>query len=329
VNAVCHDDLWECPEGASPYQQVWRDERCLPLESSLGRLMSDGVNEAPVPIPIEGRCDWVFPTSDGVHLASVDVGDSCDSLAAPQPLDAIGEGFDYLAVQGSFVDGAGATRVLSRGWNFDASEPYGVRSDGVAIASVSGRAMDVAQPTFFDTSLDLGDAVLVDGGFVYAYGCPGTPHWLEEDCFVGRAPLDAVDTRSAWQIFGAGGWDQGKPARVFGSGPHRGGVARDPRAGDSFLHIYAIGFGSSIELTTAPRPEGPWSPSHTLVACELPKRDPDAYCAGPVIHLELFDPMRPNELVISYSVGTTAAEQTELRRAHPEDYWPRVMRVRR
>lgn len=330
VDAECSDDeSWVCPAGASLYQQVWADELCLPLLDELHPLMSDGVNEAPVPIPIEGQCQWVFPTGDGAHLASVDVADRCGALAAPRPVSARGEGFDYLAVGGAFVDVAGATRVLSRGWINDPDQVWGVRADGAGIARVRGRTLELEDRTFFDTTLDLGDAVTVDGGFVYAYGCPGVPHWLEEDCIVGRAPLAAVDDRAAWQTFGARGWGKGEPVRVFGSGPHRGGVARDPRDRTSFLHIYAIGFGRTIELTTAKRPEGPWTPSRMLVPCDLPERDPEAYCAGPNIHLELFDPTRPDELVVSYSVGTLAEEQTELRRAHPEDYWPRVVRVRR
>jgi hypothetical protein len=119
----------------------------------------------------------------------------------------------------------------------------------------------------------------------------------------------------------------GKPLRVFGSGPHRGPVVHDPRGG--FLHVYAIGFGSTVELTHADRPEGPWGEAKQLAKCQLPADDPGAYCAGPVVYLELFDPTLPNELVVGYSIGTTSQDGEQRRKANPAAYWPRVVRTSR
>jgi hypothetical protein len=171
----------------------------------------------------------------------------------------------------------------------------------------------------------MADAAVVDGDFVYAFGCPGTPRWLVEDCLVGRAPIERARDAAAWSIFGAGGWGAGEPVVVFGSGPHRGPVVRDPRGG--FVHVWAAGFGRSIEISRAARPEGPWSAPTTLLACDLPRTDVDSYCAGPIVHLELFDPLRPNEIVLSYAIGTTAPDGRERREAEPLAYWPHTVRV--
>jgi hypothetical protein len=142
---------------------------------------------------------------------------------------------------------------------------------------------------------------------------------------VGRAALGRERDPSAWEIFGEGGWGLGAPAIVFGPGPHRGPVLADPRGG--LVHVYAIGFGRAVAITRAARPEGPWSAAPVLAPCELPADDPGAYCAGPVVHLELFDPTRPNEIVVSYAIGTTALDGAERRAREPASYWPRLVRV--
>jgi hypothetical protein len=96
-----------------------------------------------------------------------------------------------------------------------------------------------------------------------------------------------------------------------------------------FLHVYAIGFGREILATRAPAPEGPWSAPSVLLPCELPPDDPGAYCAGPAVQLQLYDPLYPGVLAVSYSVGTTASDGETRRRADPAAYWPRIVRVDR
>jgi hypothetical protein len=323
--AVCVDDRWRCAEGSAPLvEPPWRDGLCLPLVDRLP-LMSDGVNESPVPVPIDGVCSWVFPTRDGTELAYVPVTSSCDTLPDPTRLPVTGEGFDYLAVQGSLVVGD-ETLVLTRGWSFDGGAPFGVRSEGVGFARLVGRELVMRSAWLFGEDLDLGDGALVDGDFVYAFGCPGTPSWVEEDCIVGRAPLDRMGEASSWATLGSGGWGEGDPARVFGAGPHRSAIVRDPR-GAGFLHVYAVGFGTSLEVTRAPRPEGPWSAPTRLTDCDLPRDDVESYCAGPTVHLELYDPTHPNEIVVGYSVGSTAWDGEDRRTVDPSAYWPRLVRV--
>jgi hypothetical protein len=233
--------------------------------------------------------------------------------------------YDYLAFQSAFFDAERRVRLQARAWTFDPQRAFGVRIDGVGFAVVQAHA--VTTQLIFDDALDLGDAAVIDGGFLYAYGCPGAPHELEEDCIVGRAPLAQIDQREAWVLWGEQGWGRGTPKRVFGAGPHRGAVVHDPAGG--FMHVYAIGFGSTIQLSHADRPEGPWSEDVELVRCELPRRDAHAYCAGPVVYLELYDPNQPDSIAIGYSIGTVAADGAALRSAHPSDYAPRIVRVRR
>lgn len=323
VAAECVGDVWQCPAGSEPYAAPWSDDVCLPL-AGAGPSLTDGVHEAPVPVPIGEACAWVFPTDGGAALGFVDVAPSCGELGGLAPLAVEPTGFDYLAVQQALAL-PGGPAVLVRGWAFDAAAPFGVRGVGAGLSPVTGASLGSPLPWIFGDGDDLADAAVLDGDFVYAYGCPGTPTWVVEDCIVGRALAADARDASAWSILGDGGWGEGAPVVVFGSGPHRGPVVRDPRGG--FVHVYAAGFGRSIEITRADRPQGPWSPPTTLLACDVPPDDPDSYCAGPIVHLELFDPLHPNRIVLSYAIGTTAPDGLERRTADPLAYWPRTVRV--
>ncbi|AKF07324.1 hypothetical protein DB32_004473 [Sandaracinus amylolyticus] len=322
---LCDALAWRCPEGAREHVAPWPDDRCLPLEGD-----ADIVHEAPIAIPLDDRCAWLLPAleHDGAPRAHVrvDVARTCDALALPASLEPVittPDGADLVGAQAA-VDG----RVLVRGWAFDPDAGFGVRALGVGLARREGERFVVPDWLFDPDTEDFGDAAIVFEDHLYAYGCPGPPEWLEEDCFVARAPLDAVDDRDAWQVLGERGWGEGAPRRVFGSGPHRGPVVRDPR-GPGLLHVYAIGFGERLEIQRADRPEGPWSAPRPLIDCELPEGDPEAYCAGPGIHVELFDPLRPDALVVSYSIGTLAPDGPERRARDPRAYHARVVRASR
>jgi hypothetical protein len=332
VDAICPAGLWECPEGASLYVRPWDGgDLCLPLR---GRpLLADGVHEAPVPVPIDGVCEWVFPVesaSGTPSLAAVPSASSCEAIAAAPMLTGLadppaGEG-SWLAL-GNTLIAAEHPRVLARGWRFDPSAAFGVRSLGVGLASVRDHRIVLDAEWLFGDPPDLGDAAIAEGGYVYAYGCPGTPHDLLEDCNVGRASELMIDEPSAWQLLGDGGWGRGTPVTVFGSGPHRSAVMADPR-GSGFVHLFARGFGTSIEIATAPHPEGPWTAPSMLAPCDLPTDDPGAYCAGVVVYRELLDPLDAGAVVLSYSVGSTSADQDQRRARNPDAYGPRIVRLR-
>lgn len=331
VDALCVVDQWACPRGARVYQRPWLDDMCTPLLDEVDPFV-DGVHDAPVPVAIDEQCQWLVPFSGpGVmtpNHAPARSGRACDEveLVTTAPIVDVPDPSVFVGIQASVLDANGDVRPLVRGWRYDPLAAFGVRGLGVGFATVAAGRVEVGGAWLFGEDLDLGDAALRFDGHVYAYGCPGTPGALEEDCIVGRAPVADMDDPRAWRLFGDDGWTTGAASRVFGSGPHRGPVFADPR-GDGFVHIYAIGFGSTLEIVRAPAPQGPWSSATTLAPCELPADDPHAYCAGPVVYLELWDPFARDELIVGYSIGTTAEDGDRLRAADPHGYWPKVARL--
>lgn len=278
------------------------------------------------------QCQWLVPLNhDGFPTPTHGVASSGTSCNATQflseaPAVVTGDPNMFVGIQASFADSRGNERVLVRGWRYDNAAIFGVRDLGVGLAQVQDGLVEVSDSWLFSPQVDLGDAAIVFEGDVYAYGCPGTPEYLEENCIVGRATLDEIDDSTAWRVLGEHGWGNGPPVRVFGSGPHRGPVFADPR-GQGFIHVYAIGFGTSLQITRSPRPEGPWSAPEDLAHCVLPDQDPQAYCAGPVIYQELWDPFEPNQLIVGYSIGTTADNGEDLRRETPSAYRPRIVKL--
>jgi hypothetical protein len=211
----------------------------------------------------------------------------------------------------------GRTRVLYRWFRNDPESPFGVRHVGSGVASFAGDRILLPSTPRFTPDLDLGDASLVLGDRVFVWGCPGPPDFLTERCVVGR--LDASDRM---ELFTGSNWvasvrgSDGKT--VFDAGPWISSVTR---SGDALRHVFAVGFGSDLQVHTASAPEGPWSSASSLARCALPD-DPKAFCAGPVVHEELADPTRPGELVVTYGVGTTRGGERA-----PADVWPRLVTI--
>lgn len=314
--AVCSGERWVCPPGSMP-------PRPPPIATGC-RLYVDGVpgpHETITPMPIDGRCAWVLDQierPDGTRVFSPATWAPDDLSACPiAPEWVEGAPESLLALEGAppgalpqlgepFSAG-GALHVPIRMFVLDPDAPFGVRPDGVWLATLDVARRRFVSPVgaFFEDRLDLGDATATDDGFAYAYGCPGVPDFLVENCIVARAPLERVRDPIAWSPWDGTAFRPGAamPARVFGSGPWRSSVVRDPRH-PGWLHVYAAGFARELRIASAPRPEGPWSADVFLAPCGLPADDPESFCAGPTVHLEYVDLADPTLLVVSHGVGS-------------------------
>jgi hypothetical protein len=336
---------WTCPASARVYARAATSSTtCLPFHEAGGPIGQLGGSLVRVPVD-GGRCLWVAETvvtstgesvrNVGFEQASAPFG-SCPTHAtflggAPVPAVTIeggDEGSSILAqIDGGYRLG-GRTYVLYRLFQVDASAIFGVSELGSGLGSWDEATQQIVVPgpssLRWAPTLDLGDASLVVGGVPYVFGCHGPAHFLTNDCNLAR-----LGPSGAAELFaGSGDWvasgEVGEAATVFDSGPWISSVV--PSVPGGFVHVYAVGFGSTLETHEAPSVTGPWSAGPTLAACDLAPGDSHGFCAGPVVHSELADPTRPGERVVSYGVGSTA-NQTALAAASPEAYWTRLVWV--
>jgi hypothetical protein len=110
-------------------------------------------------------------------------------------------------------------------------------------------------------------------------------------------------------------------ADQFQSGTWQSSVTQQQ---NTFRHIYIVAYGTSIEAHSAPTLLGPWTETAGYGDCDLPSGDPKAFCAGPVVHPDLADPTRPDELPVTYAIGSTNNSST----GSVHDFWPHLVRLR-
>jgi hypothetical protein len=334
-----------CPEGAWPYARAdARPDACLPFSDPSGPIRWLGGSLVRVPTD-DGRCLWIaeeVETQDGTRLRNVAFAPdrkapfaTCPTAASivgptPASIVALDGGDDpslYVQIASSLRFG-GRTQVVYRLFRADATATFGVTLLGGGLGHWDPASQRIVVPgpgtLPFSTALGLGDAALVTPTDAYVWGC-SKPNGLTNGCLVAR-----FDAGFSMQLFGgSAGWLAGaapaQAATVFDAGPWISSVVPDPAGGSGLLHVFAIGFGGTLESHTAPLPEGPWTSGPTLATCALPPGDGMSFCAGPVVHEELSDPTRPGEIVVSHGLGSTADDQTARLQADPQAYWTRLV----
>lgn len=332
VAATCDGRAWRCPSGTREHARLSAASTCLPFFEPGGPIRA--LEGSLVRVPTADRCLWIGETVETSAGSLRNVAFEVDPTApygtcparatfrAESVVELDGGADPELQVQ---ITGAqrlaGVTRVTYRLFRLDPSAGFGVRELGTGIGRFDeARQRIVVSPRpRFAPDLDLGDASFVSDR-LYVYGCPPPIDFLTEGCVVAR-----FDARDDMELFAGGGkWIESARGRdgaeVFRAGPWISAIARD---GDRLVHLYSVGFGSTLATHFASAPEGPWTDGPELARCALPEDDPKAFCAGPVVHEELVDPTR-SEWVVSYGVGTTASDGAARRAARPEAYWTRL-----
>ena len=335
-----HTGQWSCPSGSRPHARARAGAApCLPFRRTNGLETISGWGlSSLVPLPVEGdRCLWIANSivlSGGASATNVafeadpnlDFG-ACpeESIIPPTPIVTLEGGDDpslVVAIYGSYRI-SGETRVLYRLFQLDPTAVFGaiILGGGLARYDLATQRIVVpspARPFPWGLDLDLGDAVWPsqDENYAFVWGCARPGDFLEEGCVLSR-----IDGGDSIDVFDDGTWlrttDASRGSTIFMSGPWLSSIAD---VGGRLRHVYSIGFGSDVRFQSAPDAQGPWSSATVLSACELPSRDPNAFCAGPIVRPELFDPTRPGELVVTDSIGTTGQPTSD-----PDDYWPRLV----
>lgn len=316
-------------DGATP-----DDGTCRPFED---RATAPSF-ELTAGVPWNGRCAWLAQVPDGLvldHAALVPEEttpfDGCprgDWLGGtPRHLgDPTGDEV-WSVLDAATVDGE--TLVAYRRYAWSESAPWpGLERLGSGFARWDRDAGTLRfEALVFEPSLDAGDALLWHDDALYALGCNPPSDVLHEDCVLARNE-GAPERRDRWRFLdGAGGYGPlAEATTVFDSGPNRSSMRYVPGL-DQIVHLYIAGFGDTVMMRTADRPEGPWSAARRLLDCDMPEDDAEAFCGSPAVRLERIDPRRPEQLAITYDVSTLAEDREARERARPSDYGPRFARV--
>ncbi|HSY21144.1 MAG TPA: hypothetical protein VK841_03470 [Polyangiaceae bacterium] len=350
--STCVDSAWACPPGGRRYARAPAlTQTCLPFRGALAQLGPWGLGDfARIPTD-DGRCLWVSNRAvlEGGSIAynvafapdlTAPFG-TCPSVTVIGPiavtsLSVTPSNGNIVQITGGYRLG-GTTHVLYRIFGQDRLAPYGLTNlgGGVGEWDQAQMAIDIVStepPLPLGPDLSLGDAMLPagDGEHEYVWGCvPLSDGSSGPNCRLAR--LDADDNVELWSapagVGTAGIWElgihpSGDTPAFFSSGPWISSIVPAPAG---LMHVYDDPFGNAVLTQRASTATGSWTDGPALTPCDLPMDDPGISCAGAVVHPELADPTVPNELVVSYSVGTTtlAPPTTNV----PDRYWPRLVWV--
>src|ERR1022692_1284682 len=117
---------------------------------------------------------------------------------------------------------------------------------------------------------------VVDGGFVYLYGCNSVTGQLDSVCSVVRSATSAAPTAASWQAWDGTSWntDLTQAATVLHGPPGDLSVSFNLYLGQ-FIAVYSGIFSNDIWLRSAPHPEGPWSDPQKLFTALPPSSGND------------------------------------------------------
>lgn len=171
---------------------------------------------------------------------------------------------------------------------------------GIAAATWDdGRGVFVAAPRYLFTGdrAGFGDALLVEDGFIYAYGCRNVG-FLRDACYLARAPEAGLADPTAYTFYRAGGSfgpDLEDAWPLFDGG---GGLAVLHR-GERYYALYLTPLGDVIQARSGLSPSGPWSAPVVVARCVPPG---GGFCTGLAVHPEL--PAQPDHVWVSHAVAT-------------------------
>lgn len=115
---------------------------------------------------------------------------------------------------------------------------------------------------FHEGEPEFGIAPRIIAGRLHIFACP-SDGW-ERSCILGRAALDDVLVRAAWEFFDGDGWseDWDQAADLFDGAPIMSVAWNDHL--QAWTTVYAKPLADRVVLRTAPEITGPWSAEVTL-----------------------------------------------------------------
>ncbi len=179
--------------------------------------------------------------------------------------------------------------------------------------------------------IEWGNAVIVEDGFIYAFGeYPKYGHGLfKHPIVLARLSLDKLGRMeiSDWQYLCRSGergsqWRERPetPLVLMADGAPEMTVSRVIGVPGLFATYIRAGIGTEIVIRHAQRPQGPWGKPEVVYRCSLPSKDSFIY--GAKAHPELAT--RDGEMVITYCRNSPSLKENV---EHPEIYLPHAVRI--
>jgi hypothetical protein len=203
----------------------------------------------------------------------------------------------------------------------DPSRPLGLRELGVGLATrdaSSGRFVPTGELLFSPDRPNYGTSALLVGTAVYTFGCASSGAF-SANCFVARADVADLASATGYVFWTGEGWsseiDDAAPITQAGGTVS---VRADPTVEARYLMTFVSPLGSTLMVESAPAPEGPWSASVTLAACDLANAGSGAFCSGGQQHPELSG--ADGRLVLTYSAASFGDGG-----ASAGAFWPRLV----
>ena len=171
-------------------------------------------------------------------------------------------------------------------WRFAAGAPFGVKTVGRGIARWDAQAGRFTRSPLLWTGdrPAYGASALVDGAWVYAYGCEAANDGWTRACYAARAPSLQVADINAWQYATAVGKFTGNPDDAQPILTGVGDVSLRRHASGRLLVTYFKPLDSVLQVRSALGPTGPFSAPHALGQCQATS---GTFCVGAVQHPEL------------------------------------------
>ena len=172
-------------------------------------------------------------------------------------------------------------------WRFEPSAAFGVKTVGRGIAKYDpfSGSFDRSGPLMWTADRPAyGQSALIDGTWLYAYGCESASDGWARACYAARVPVAQVGDINAWQYATGIGRFTASPDDAQPVLTGVGDLSLRRHASGRLLATYIKPLDTVLQVRSALGPTGPFSAAHALARCES---SAGTFCVGAVQHPEL------------------------------------------
>lgn len=224
---------------------------------------------------------------------------------------------DFVTLLDVVVVGSDAWQFYET-WHFASGAAFGIKTVGRSLAKydeIKGYFVRSANLLWTADRPAYGQSALVDGNWLYAYGCASANSGFSRECYAARIALDKIADSEAWQYAVAvnkfsNNVDDAQPI-LFDVGD----LSLQRHASGRLLATYIKPLDNVMQIRSALGPTGPFSAAHPLGQCPT---TPGNFCVGAVQHMELDKDANTIALTFALSSFEKLADDVK---------WPRLVQL--